>query len=224
MLHKNDVLVIEPVLEDRKTISRLLSSNLFSIYFLDKVEEASIFFDKLIPHIIIANIDLNPKESAEQLVSLLDFLPDEISIFAMSKKPDSSICRKLLDKGIRQVFPKPLQGMITSVAIKEAVDLQGPIVMKIKSHPTKINIQSTILAFGESDVLVRTNLIPSALKNIHAEGKLFDSIFRNPKVFLMTENKLLNFSEDYLTLTMLGLTNEDLKAIRAKVLHWEILE
>jgi response regulator RpfG family c-di-GMP phosphodiesterase len=113
MLHKNDVLVIEPVLEDRKTISRLLSSNLFSIYFLDKIEEASAFFDKLIPHIIIANIDLNPKESANQLVSLLDFLPDEIPIFAMSKKPDSSICRKLQDKGIRQVFPKPLQGWIT---------------------------------------------------------------------------------------------------------------
>ena len=160
-----------------------MSSNLFSIYFLDKIEEASTFFDKLIPHIIIVNIDLNPKESANHLVRLLDFLPDEIPIFAMSKKPDSSICRKLQDKGIRQVFPKPLQGMITSVAIKEAVDLQNPIVIKIKSHPTKINIPGSILAFGESDVLVKTNLIPPALNNIHAGGKLSDSIFKNPKVF-----------------------------------------
>jgi response regulator RpfG family c-di-GMP phosphodiesterase len=220
------VLAIEPVLDDRKDIANLFQSNHYKLTFVDSIKEAAQFINNLIPHFVLINIDQNPKNIIHLTKSLLDLLPNETVKLCSTKDLKSKNSKAINKLGINEFFEKPLRGINLFEKIKmfkfELKELSVEIKEKIV---VSTQIEANIIGLSETDFIIETGLVPQIDEVLTMECPLIEGILSEQKRYIVTPNKHEHLSSTmkFSTITMLGLRNEDLQSIRAKILHWEKL-
>jgi response regulator RpfG family c-di-GMP phosphodiesterase len=221
---KVEVLAIEPVLEDRKDIANLFKSTSYKLSFVDSFKEATQFISGTIPHFVLINIDFNKKTMIKDLKGLLNIIPNETIKICLTTDLKSKSCMAINKLKISEFFPKPLKGkdIFDKVKIfKEELKSLSVIINKAVSVVVETDAQ--IIALSETDFIIEAGMTPQAGERMDINSPLIEETLSEKKKYIVTPKKHENLPPNikYTTITMLGLKNEDLQSIRAKLLHWE---
>ena len=95
----------------------------------------------------------------------------------------------------------------------------------LKSQSVKSSINGTIKALGEADFVIDAPFSAKSGSELAIESSLIQDVLGDKKTYIVTRsnNGASNTTNISLTLTMLGLKNEDLQKIRSTILHWDKL-
>lgn len=223
---KLEVLAVEPFLEDRKDVAQLFQSNNYKLTFVDNFKEADLFIGNIIPHFILINLDQKVEGLLKNCQALFRSLPQETFKIGTIKDKKSKMAKRAANLPFNELFEKPLRGLVVFEAVKSFLNENKSISVKLETQiEVNIEVEAKMLGLSETDFIIETGLVTAEGEKLRLECPLIEEILTEEKQFLVTPNKHehLNSRFKYSTITMLGLKNEDLQNIRARVLHWDKL-
>jgi hypothetical protein len=221
---KYDVLIFEPNLDDRKQLTQLFPLKRFIIKFFSDYEELAERINFKVPHFILFNLDHKAEHLDKNFKYLSEIIPEEVFIIGMSKKDNLVIAKKTKKYKLSDIWKKPIAGVSVLARISSYVDNIQPLKFKFASaQKVNCSVNGTINALGEADFLINVPFNAQIGIELDVESELIKSILDEDKSSIVTKscNAASGTTRKALTLTMLGLKNEDLQKIRSTVLHWD---
>ncbi len=218
------MLAIEPVLDDRKDIAQLFQIKNYNLSFVENFKDAAQFLKGTIPHIIVVNIDLKGKNLTENVQRFANALPDETLKFCISKDKNSKLAKYATKVGYQEVFDKPIKGMIVFERLKFFLkDLKPLSANLVNRKGVMMKMGAYIVGLSETDFIFESGVKPTIGLKVNIDCPLVEKVLGEKKTYKVAENKHDTISSGYRysTVTMLGLKNEDLQNIRAKILQWD---
>jgi hypothetical protein len=214
---KYEVLVFEPNLDDRKPFSQLFPLKKYLVKFCSNYSEMEAQIADKIPHIVLISLD-------KPLKDFNHLLPEETFIIGITKNEKHPFLSGLEDHGYTDVWRKPIVGVQVIPKISDLFDSIKPLKLVMRNpRLLAASVSGSIEALGEADFIVDVpfNVKRGSQLNIHSE--LIVSILGEMKPSAVTKNLEGGHlkSGKALKLTLLGLNNEELQEMRAKVLHWD---
>lgn len=223
MNKKCDIYILEPNLDNRKPIAQLLVLSKFVIKFLSTPDELLKEVGKKIPHVVLINLDIKSINYKLTLAQLK--LPQETLQIGLSSKYKADNPSPYKEFGLNEIWELPLAGLKIKPRINEILERIEPISVKLNS-PVIVHsrVDGEIIAMGETDFVVKFPIkLPYGTK-LDVKSELLSKLFKGEeKTFIVTENKHGELTAHQISVTILGLKNEDLRRIREMVINWEKL-
>lgn len=221
-----DVLIMEPVLDDRKSLVQLFQPANYLVKFVSTASEANEYLKNKIPHIILIDIDQKVSTGFKFIEKILDFSHPETVIFVVTSDAKNPKFTSLLGIGVNKIISKPLAGMHVIETIRGYLKQQKILSMEIpESNKANIKMSASLIGVGETDFIIESPIKPGFGSKLNVTCPLIEKILKQKKTFIVAQNKY-NYTlpnRNLATMTILGLKNDELQKIRAKILRWEKL-
>ena len=223
---KTDIYIFEPNLDTRKPLAQLFPLSKFLIKFFSSSHDMFNEIRLKIPHIVVFNLDDKNLDYLEELKEIMVLLPKETYILGMSEKVESKRHSPLFEKGLQEVWQLPIAGLKIKPRINEIMD-EGmkPIIVNFTKQPSlKVVVDGKIVAMGETDFIAKFPVQFSHGEKVDIHSTFLNSVLKEEKkVMVVSEDNHGVIVENQITVSILGLKNDDLKNIRARILNWEKL-
>lgn len=225
MQQKFDVFIFEPNLDNRKPLAQLLPLSKFVIKFMGSIEELMAELNFRVPHILILSLDVKKVNIEETMASVKPLISKETVIIGLSDNLKSKKHVPYFELGLQEIWETPIAGLKIKPRINEIVDELKPISVKLNNTETiSSRIDGEIVAMGEAEFIASFPLVLELGAKLSVKSEFLQNILSNEeKTFIVTENKHPGLVDSQITVTILGLKNDNLKNIRAKILNWEKL-
>jgi hypothetical protein len=214
---KYEVLIYEPVLEDRKSLSQLFPLKKYLVSFYSTYNEIAKQINSRIPHIVLINFD-------KKVENIIKLLPVETFIVGLSKDDKHSMFKNFESSGLSEMWKKPVSGFKVTPSINSFIDNITPLKLSLSTPQIAAStISGTIRALGETDFVIKVPFSVSNGADLNLKCALIENILSEVKQCVVLQNMEggANSTDKILRLTLLGLRNTDLQEIRSEILHWD---